>query len=136
VIVFDLRCANGHVFEAWFRSSADYAEQAERGLVACPSCETRDVAKAVMCPAVPMKSNRQPGFSMRELAVRLHQLVQRDCDYVGADFAQAARSRHESPDDAESARGIWGEASVSEVADLLSDGIMVLPLPPVPREDA
>ena len=41
MIVFDLKCGTGHVFEAWFGSSADYADQQARGLVDCPICGDR-----------------------------------------------------------------------------------------------
>ncbi|MBC7985927.1 MAG: DUF1178 family protein, partial [Sphingomonadaceae bacterium] len=50
MIVFDLRCGAGHVFEAWFGSTGDFEAQRKRGLVACPICGALDVAKAVMAP--------------------------------------------------------------------------------------
>ena len=59
MIVFDLKCGNAHVFEAWFGSSADFADQQGRGLVDCPICGDRVIEKAVMAPAVGAKSNRQ-----------------------------------------------------------------------------
>jgi hypothetical protein len=61
VIVFDLKCgAHGHVFEAWFGSSGDFADQKARGLLACPICNDADVTKAVMAPAVAAKGNSRP----------------------------------------------------------------------------
>jgi hypothetical protein len=33
MIVFDLSCADGHRFEAWFRSGAAFDEQAEAGIL-------------------------------------------------------------------------------------------------------
>ena len=41
-----------HPFEAWFASSEDYDGQAERGLVECPFCGSRQVRKQIMAPAV------------------------------------------------------------------------------------
>jgi hypothetical protein len=38
MIVFDLRCGAGHVFEAWFGSNADWEAQRASGQVACPLC--------------------------------------------------------------------------------------------------
>lgn len=57
MIVFDLSCANGHVFEAWFGSTEDYDGQRKRGLVTCPICGASDVTKAVMAPNVAPKGN-------------------------------------------------------------------------------
>ena len=57
MIVFDLKCAGGHVFEAWFRSSADFESQKARSLLCCPMCGQADVAKAPMAANVPAKGN-------------------------------------------------------------------------------
>lgn len=59
MIVFDLKCDNSHQFESWFRSSTDYSEQLERGLVTCPVCESVKVTKAVMAPNVASKGNQK-----------------------------------------------------------------------------
>ena len=59
MIVFDLSCGTGHVFEAWFGSSADYEDQRARGLLACPICGATEVDKAVMAPNVAPKGNSQ-----------------------------------------------------------------------------
>lgn len=52
MINYSLRCDATHVFEAWFRSSADFDEQAQRGLLSCPICGSSKIEKAIMSPAV------------------------------------------------------------------------------------
>ena len=52
MIVYDLRCAGGHCFEAWFRSAAAYDEQAAAHAVTCPLCGDDQIAKAPMAPFV------------------------------------------------------------------------------------
>lgn len=52
MILYDLRCAAGHRFEAWFKDSASYTHQAERGAVSCPLCGSHEVRKALMAPAL------------------------------------------------------------------------------------
>ncbi len=139
MIVFDLKCAEAHVFEAWFGSSDDYAAQRDRGLVACPMCGSVEVDKAVMAPAVPAKGNRlitdaeHKAHAERLKALRAE--VEANCDYVGANFASEARARFaEAPADPDSPpKGIYGEASLSEAAELVADGIPVAPLPFRPR---
>ena len=59
MIVFDLQCCEGHRFEGWFGSSADFDTQRQRGLVQCPQCGAPEVDKAPMAPAVPAKGNRR-----------------------------------------------------------------------------
>lgn len=151
MIVFDLKCGETHVFEAWFDSSADYESQKARGLVSCPMCGSEDVDKAVMAPAVSPKGNRTVTAAERQAeTARLQALradVEANCDYVGRNFATEARARHqaaeESADDQRgdpgkpgalpTTRGIYGEASLAEAVDLISDGIPVTPLPFRPR---
>ena len=59
MIVFDLECHGGaHRFEGWFKSSDDFADQQDRGLVACPHCGSADVAKAPMAPRLSRKGNQ------------------------------------------------------------------------------
>ncbi len=45
--VFDLECANGHVFEGWFSSHDDYHAQQGQGLLTCPLCNNHRVARRV-----------------------------------------------------------------------------------------
>lgn len=56
MIHYQLRCGAAHEFDAWFRDSAAYEEQAAAGLLECPQCGERQVARALMAPAVPRKA--------------------------------------------------------------------------------
>jgi hypothetical protein len=59
MIVYDLKCANDHVFEVWFASSQAYDEQRARGLIACAFCGSTEVGKAVMAPRLNAKGNQR-----------------------------------------------------------------------------
>ncbi len=50
MILYDLKCRKDHVFETWFRDSAAYDEQVAAGAIACPTCGSRKIAKALMAP--------------------------------------------------------------------------------------
>lgn len=135
MIKYALQCDAEHEFEGWFGSSADYDDQAERGLVQCPVCGSRGVSKQIMAPAVAgTKAQRAaPDVDprMREMMmtamgeVRRH--VEDNFDYVGDTFAKEARAIHEGKSEE---RGIYGEASPTEVKALVEDGVRVAPLPP------
>ena len=71
MIVFDLHCRDGgETFEAWFRSSSDYDEQLQAGLVECPFCQSANIAKAPMAPRVPRKGAGNARARLVFLAVR------------------------------------------------------------------
>jgi hypothetical protein len=45
MLVVDLHCESGHLFEGWFASADDLASQKERGLLSCPVCGSREVVR-------------------------------------------------------------------------------------------
>lgn len=52
MIVFTLRCGEGHEFEEWFGSGADYEARKAAATLACPQCGDQRVEKAIMAPNV------------------------------------------------------------------------------------
>ena len=133
MIVFDLRCSGGHVFEAWFASSAAYAEQRGKALVECPLCGDRGIEKAVMAPQIAAKSNSRPDTpSPQAMKAALEHLAQAQArmleksTWVGAAFADRARAMHdgEAP-----VTPIHGQASMAEARALIEEGVPVAPLP-------
>ena len=69
MIVFDLKCGAGHVFEAWFASSDAFGEQRYRRLIACPVCGHSAVEKAVMAPNVAVARQGFDGLMKGEASV-------------------------------------------------------------------
>ena len=45
MIVFDLKCPQGHKFEGWFDDGRAYEDQKDRGLISCPVCNDADISK-------------------------------------------------------------------------------------------
>jgi len=131
VIVYNLRCKNGHEFEGWFKDSSAYDAQAGQGQLGCPTCNSRRVEKAIMAPAV-TTGQRQPLSSaesrkMRQFMTGLRKYVQENAEYVGPKFAEEARKIHygETAD-----RHIYGESTLEEAQELAEEGVDVAPLPP------
>lgn len=72
------------------------------------------------------------------LLQRMRSRLEKTCDYVGSNFADAARKLHRRSEAGEDAppRGIYGEASDSEAEALRDEGIEVARIPWVPPADA
>ncbi|QIE53967.1 DUF1178 family protein [Pikeienuella piscinae] len=149
MIRYQLKCDEGHEFEAWFGSAAAYDDQAERGLVSCAVCGSTRVEKAPMAPALPAKANRaadraapeaptKPMLSApvpKEIAEKLSALrreIEKNSSYVGRRFAAEARAMHLG--EAEN-RAIHGEATGDEAKALIEEGVPVAPLPFSLRRD-
>jgi hypothetical protein len=52
MILFDLKCGSGHVFEAWFRESVNFDVQSKAEEIACPYCGDDKISKAPMAPSL------------------------------------------------------------------------------------
>ena len=154
MIVFDLLCRDGHRFEGWFGSAADFTAQKARGQLSCPSCGASQVERVPSAsrfnlgapepkapkPAkspdprasakpTPEMEGKDPFAIAQMLYSRmLDELLTRSED-VGKAFPAEARKifYEEAP-----ARAIRGEASAEEHEELLDEGIPVarLPVPP------
>ena len=128
MIVFDLKCLGGcAVFEGWFGSSSEFAEQTERGLVQCPYCGSAEVGKAPMAPRV----SRSDGTAIEaEDAIAALAAVQAkllsNSEWVGADLPETARAMHLGEIEP---RPVHGQASADEARSLIEEGVSILPLP-------
>ncbi len=127
MIAYQLQCKNGHSFEGWFRDSTAFDAQAADGKLACPTCNSRKVEKAVMAPAIAGKAREQADAraALREMRAKLLT----DAEHVGSEFPEEARKIHYGESDQ---RAIYGEASVDDVKSLLEEGVPVAPIPPDP----
>lgn len=50
MIRYSLICAEGHDFDEWFDSMADYDTKKESAALVCPTCGDTHVEKAIMAP--------------------------------------------------------------------------------------
>ena len=137
MIKYRLTCGDGHEFEGWFRDSADYDFQAEKGLLDCPGCGSEDVRKAVMAPAVARTDGSRKARlaaihqDMAKAVARAREYVEKNFDYVGDKFPEEARKIHYGETEE---RAIYGEASGKEVKELVEEGVQIAPLPGAPRK--
>jgi hypothetical protein len=129
VIVYNLRCKNGHEFEGWFRDSASFDTQSCDGSLSCPTCNSPRVEKAIMAPSLAANRNADAPRrdATRQFMTGLRKYVQEHAEYVGPKFAEEARKIHygETVD-----RHIYGETTAEEAKALVEEGVDVAPLPP------
>ncbi len=156
MIRYALVCDRKHEFEIWVNNSADYDKQSKRKLVTCPVCDTTNVDKAIMAPAISTTRKRKssPGPDVAaapapqpenapvamlspqetEFRAKLKELrdhLTKNADNVGKKFPDEARKMHYG--DIEH-RSIYGEASTEDAKKMLDEGIEFHPLPVLPEE--
>jgi hypothetical protein len=136
--VFRLACAHGHDFEGWFSSSGDFDRQSAAGQIACPLCESREVARLPSAPYVNTGSREPgtlpavapggagtPGLAQALAAFKAHVLAH--TEDVGRRFPEMARRLHYGE---ETSRGIRGRVTPREAGELREEGIEAVALPP------
>lgn len=145
MILYDLRCDKGHVFEAWFADRATFDDQAKAGIVTCPTCASVKVEKAPMAPRInkgadkaakPAAAAAQRTAVMGEAMSALRELrekVEQNFEHVGGRFPEEARKIHYG--EAEE-RNIYGDATEAEAKDLAEEGVEVQRIPWLPDHDA
>jgi hypothetical protein len=156
MIHYQLKCGQSHGFDGWFNDSASFEKQAKRGLIECPECGATDVERALMAPAlakrgasaVPVEAPSPPAESpptapekvasgrvpaqMLAALQRIRAEVEKQCDYVGPDFAEQARAMHRGEIEP---KGIYGETTEEQAESLAEEGVSVTKIPWVPRAD-
>ena len=151
MILYQLRCAKDHEFEAWFKDGQTCERQLARKSIECPACGNRKVSKALMAPRLGASEKKQAAnlpakpaaeaqhpISVMATAMRQHlreirAKVEENCDYVGEKFPEEARKIHYGETEA---RGIYGEATDEQHQELIEEGVEVARIPWLPRSDA
>lgn len=142
--VLDLHCHEGHVFEGWFASEDDFQSQNQRGLVQCPWCGDSSISKRLSAPRLnlgakpPVPAPAKPAATagsqeavalppaLQAAWLELARKIAANTEDVGKRFADEARRMHHGETEE---RAIRGQATPDEAAQLLDEGIAVLPLP-------
>ena len=152
MIRYALVCDEAHEFESWFASAGAYDEQARRGFVTCPYCNSARVSKQIMAPNVARRDRdeapaptpapaAQPAqdvvlvdekmAEVRAMVRALREKIMEATTDVGAAFPEEARKIHDGESEA---RPIRGQASFEEARALIEEGVEIMPIPPSPDE--
>ena len=143
--VLNLRCAHDHGFEGWFASEDDFLAQSQRDAIACPLCGSVSIARLPSAPrlnisgarapqavadavntATPANKPDSPSAELRSMWIERVREVLAKTEDVGERFPEEARRIHYGEI---GQRGIRGQASAQERAELADEGIEVVALP-------
>ncbi len=146
MIVFDLTCDCGLIFEGWFGDRTDFERQDHEGLLVCPACGGREVRKILSPVRACFSLQREEAVSpaalsssseakARDLLKTLQDYVLDNFEDVGTGLSEESlKMRYGLAEE----RKIRGVATPVEEEMLAREGIKLLkiPLPAKPKEDA
>ena len=162
MIKYQLVCDAEHEFEGWFGDSAAFDSQSKSGLLSCPFCGSDHVRRALMAPNLASPKTRAsksdtkaaeatnqtppasgpvaglPPEAARNLQALVNEMrklqskIRSECRDVGYNFAEEARKIHYGETEPE---GIYGKATAEEREALDEEGIAVVDMPWLPRDN-
>ena len=135
MILYKLKCSNGHNFDSWFKSSETFEKLNKIGQIKCEFCDSQSVEKELMSPGLQISSSdkkveknllTKSHSEAEKILKEFKEKIEKNTENVGRDFAKVARQIHdgEAPN-----RSIIGEATAQETIDLIEDEIPITPLP-------
>ena len=152
--VYNLACPLDHRFEGWFASEEDCLTQQDKGMLACPVCDSTQITRMPSAPHIAKSSSTAVATSSEDIGKTtgdvvaltgndhsnleaqvqaaflkgMRELMGKSED-VGSAFAEEARKIHykEAPE-----RSIRGQTTLDEAESLREEGIDVLAVPMIP----
>ena len=129
MIKYKLTCKECSIsFDSWFSSSKEYEKLKKLKHINCHKCNSLNVEKSLMSPSVLNSKKVDITISKNEKYLKVknkikeyQKFIKKNFKYVGENFASEARSIHYN--DKKKSKGIYGNATVSEVSELKEEGI-------------
>ena len=134
MIKYNLKCQNEHEFESWFSNSAEFDKLNNKNLLECIYCSSKKIKKSIMSPMISSSKNDYDQIEItndqlkneKNNLLKLRNFVEKNFDYVEKDFTKKVR---EIFYDKKSKRAIYGKATPEEKEELSEEGINLISIP-------
>ncbi len=140
MIKYTLTCKNNHEFESWFSSSEEFDKLKNKNLLECIYCSSKKITKSIMAPMISSSKASEEKFDLvdkefknqKNQLVNLRKYIEKNFDYVGKDFSKKVREVYY---DKKSKRAIYGSTTSKEREELAEEGIDLLTIPWVNKDN-
>ena len=140
MIKYNLKCQNDHEFESWFSNSKEYDKLNKKGLLECIFCSSKKINKSLMAPTIlnlkekdkKMETINDEFKNEKNKLLNLRKYIEKNFDYVGKDFSKKVREVYY---DKKNKKTIYGTTTPKEREELLEEGIDLLSIPWVNKDN-
>ena len=140
MIKYNLKCQNDHEFESWFSNSKEYDKLNKKGLLECIFCSSKKINKSLMAPSIlnlkekdkKMETINDEFKNEKNKLLNLRKYIEKNFDYVGKDFSKKVREVYY---DKKKQKTIYGTTTPKEREELLEEGIDLLSIPWVNKDN-
>ena len=139
MIKYILECDKNHKFDSWFSDSKEFDKLNKQKLLECIYCNSRKISKSIMSPMIGIKNNPE---DIKKINSRLESdkkdlkllrnFIEKNFEYVGKNFSRKVREVYY---DKESKKAIYGTASPEEREELAEEGIDILTIPWIDKDN-
>ena len=141
MIKYNLKCNNEHEFESWFSNSEEFDKLKKKNLLECIYCSSRIINKSIMAPMISNPRNKIDeqieivnGTIQKEKQelVELRKYIEKNFEFVGKDLSKRVREVYY---DKKNKKAIYGTATFKEREELAEEGIDLLSIPWVNKDN-
>ena len=140
MIKYNLKCHNDHEFESWFSNSKEFEKLNKKRLLECIFCSSKKINKSIMAPTIlnsKEKDNQNEIINQdfkdeKNKLLNLRKYIEKNFDYVGKDFGKKVREVYY---DKKNKKAIYGTTTPEEREELADEGIDLLSIPWVNRDN-
>ena len=140
MIKYNLKCENDHEFESWFSNSKEYDKLNKKRLLECIFCTSKKINKSIMAPTIlnTKKKDKQIEIINKDFKdeknklLSLRKFIEKNFNYVGKNFSKKVREVYY---DKKNKKAIYGTATPKEREELVEEGIDLLSIPWVNKDN-
>ena len=140
MIKYNLKCHNDHEFESWFSNSKEFEKLNKKRLLECIFCSSKKINKSIMAPTILNSKEKDNQIEIinqdfkdeKNKLLNLRKYIEKNFDYVGKDFGKKVREVYY---DKKSKKAIYGTTTPEEREELAEEGIDLLSIPWVNKDN-
>ena len=140
MIKYNLKCHNDHEFESWFSNSEEFDKLNKKKLLECIYCSSKKIIKSIMAPRISNSKKNDEQIEIinqdfkneKNQLLKLRKYIEKNFDYVGKDLSKKVREIYY---DKKNKKAIYGTASQKERDELAEEGIDLVSIPWVNKDN-
>ena len=139
MIKYNLKCQKDHEFESWFSNSEEFDKLNKKNLLECIYCSSKKIKKSIMAPMISnlnKKNNEREAIKDfkygKNKLLQLRKFIENNFEYVGKDFSKKVREVYY---DKKSEKAIYGTTTAEEREELTEEGIDLLSIPWINKDN-
>ena len=140
MIKYNLKCQNDHEFESWFSNSSEFEKLKKKKTSRVYLLFIKKIDKSIMALGISSSLNKNQKLNVinknfkdeKNKLLQLRKYIENNFDYVGKDFSKKVREIYY---DNNSKKAIYGTTTPKERAELAEEGINLLSIPWVNKDN-